>query len=171
MTALQFAFGFQDINSGGLCHIKDAEIVTQKVTLPISVSAEHRFTLPTEKALKQARAVVKINLIGQANQCDMSVQLETKPEFLKIDYSHDELIDLFTQYQTFFSQMGGFMSFLMPDVSGLRLFFGEVIPDPTELPTDLTVSGQQLVINKDWLLKGEDLPLGIAPYRITAVTQ
>ena len=97
--ALRFAFGFQHIAEKRLCHITSAQIVTQKQTLLLQVENHHRFTVPTDKILKMAKAQVVIELDDQANRCDMSVQLETLPSFLKTQYRHDELMLLFNQYQ------------------------------------------------------------------------
>ena len=85
--ALQFAFGFIRVGEGRLCGIEPAEIVTDKKNMPLDVSEEGRFTVPAEKALKLANALVRISLEERANVCDMSVQLETKSEYLKQYYS------------------------------------------------------------------------------------
>ena len=99
---LRFAFGFKHIAKGRLCNIESAKIVTQKQTQPLKVENGTRFTVPTDKVLKMAKAIVEIDLNDRANQCDMSVQLETLPEYLKTSYSHKELQTLLTQYQAFF---------------------------------------------------------------------
>ena len=88
--ALQFAFGFQRVGEGRLCEINNAKIVTDKQTLPLEVSEEYRFTVPSEKVLKMAEAFVEIDLAEAANLCDMSVQLETKTAYLKMRYSKEE---------------------------------------------------------------------------------
>ena len=67
--ALQFAFGFLRVGEGRLCEINNAEIVTDKQTMPLEVSDEYRFTVPTEKALKLAKS----NLTLQPNQILMQL--------------------------------------------------------------------------------------------------
>ena len=106
--ALQFAFGFVRVGEGRLCEVNGASIVTDKKTMPLEVSDEGRFTVPTEKALKLANALVRIDLNERANVCDMSVQLETKPEYLKQYYTKDDLTFLYGQYEAFFNEMGSF---------------------------------------------------------------
>lgn len=165
--SLQFAFGFKNIDTGNLCIIENARIVTQKVTIDVVVSAENRFLLPTEKALKQARAIVEIGLKNKANKCDMSVQLETKPEFLKTRYTQQELQDLFLEYEAFFDDMGGFLSFLMPGVTGLHFHFFDA--NQLDLPLGATQEGNHLFLSEQALEKNYEFP--IAPYRITAVTK
>ncbi len=96
--ALQFAFGFVRVGEGRLCEVNGASIVTDKKTMPLTVSEEERFTVPTEKALKLANALVRIDLNERANVCDMSVQLETKPEYLKQHYTKEDLTFLYAQY-------------------------------------------------------------------------
>ena len=123
--ALQFAFGFVRVGEGRLCKVNGASIVTDKKTMPLEVSDEGRFTVPTEKALKLANALVRIDLNERANVCDMSVQLETKPEYLKQYYTKDDLTFLYGQYEAFFNEMGSFLSFMMPSVKGLMIQFDD----------------------------------------------
>ena len=123
--ALQFAFGFVRVGEGRLCEVNGAAIVTDKKTMALTVSEEGRFTVPTEKALKLANALVRIDLGERANVCDMSVQLETKPEYLKQYYTKDDLTFLYGQYEAFFNEMGSFLSFMMPSVKGLMIQFDD----------------------------------------------
>ena len=123
--ALQFAFGFVRVGEGRLCEVNGASIVTDKKTMPLTVSEEGRFTVPTEKALKLANALVRIDLNERANVCDMSVQLETKPEYLKQHYTKEDLTFLYAQYEAFFNEMGSFLSFMMPSVKGLMIQFDD----------------------------------------------
>lgn len=165
--ALQFAFGFKKVQSTALCHIESAYIHTQKQNLDIQVTQEQRFTLPTDKVLKMARAEVVLALQEQPNQCDMSVQLETKPDWLKTRYQATELAKLFTQYETFFDDMGSFLAFLMPTVSGLTIHFS----DPqfsAELDHGLQVKQGKLTLSKEWLANNYGLTLPVIPLRITA---
>lgn len=172
--ALQFAFGFSHIQHKRLCKIESVNIVTQKQTIEIAVSDENRFMLPTEKALKQARAIVEVTLDDNSHQCDMSVQLETKPAFLKTQYSSKELSELFDQYAIFFDDMGGLFSFLMPDVSGLVLHFAEALPAETISLSDsslgMMVTEQKIALSPSWLALANALSLPQKPMRITAST-
>jgi hypothetical protein len=168
--ALRFAFGFMHIAEKRLCHIRSANITTQKQTLPLTVENNNRFTVPTDKILKLARAKVIIELEDQANQCDMSVQLETLPSFLRTQYSHDELLSLFDQYQAFFDEMGGFLSFMMPAAEGLLFHFDEDIQFSGELQTLVDEKGA-LTLNKLWLSQQKGLTLPYKPLRITAIVE
>ena len=169
-NALRFAFGFQHIADKRLCHISSAQITTQKQTLPLIVENYSRFTVPTDKILKMAKAKVIIELEDQANQCDMSVQLETLPSFLKIQYSHDELLLLFNQYQAFFSKMGGFLSFMMPSAEGLLLHFEEVVDFQQGLQALVDENGA-IALSKTWLQQKKSLELPNKPLRITAIVK
>ena len=167
--ALQFAFGFQNIHEPRLCKINAAKIVTQKQTIELDVSPEYRFTMPSEKALNLADATVAIELEDQANHCDMSVQLETRPDYLKQYYSNDDLMFIYEQYSAFFNQMGSFLSFMMPQVDGLMVHF-----DDAELDYDLRdaprVVNGLLILNTDWLTLKKPVVLPKVPLRITAKT-
>ena len=168
LNALQFAFGFKRVQQETLCHITKAEVVTQKVTLAVEVNAAQRFTLPNEKALKLANAEVLVDLIEPNNQCDMSVQLETKAEYLKTRYSAADLNVLNQQYKTFFDDMGSFLSFLMPSTGGLKLVFAE----PPRLNKELEgvlVKGNSIILSDAYLASMQnELVLAEKPLRITA---
>ena len=166
--ALQFAFGFVRVGEGRLCGINNAEIVTDKQTLPLEVSNEGRFTVPTEKALKLANALVRIDLKEAANVCDMSVQLETKAEYLKQYYSQEELSFLFEQYAAFFNEMGSFLSFLMPSVKGLMIQFDDKNLDFIT-PQGVQINNGVLQLEQQWIGEAKDLTLPHAPLRITAM--
>lgn len=168
--ALRFAFGFQHIAEQRLCHISSAQIMTQKQTIPLTVENNYRFTVPTDKILKIAKAMVVIDLDDQANQCDMSVQLETLPSFLKTQYSHDELILLFKQYQAFFDEMGGILSFMMPSAEGLLFHFKPEQQIPKSLQALVDKDGA-IPLSKKWLIQSKGLELPFKPLRITAIVK
>lgn len=167
---LQFGFGFQHIHEDRLCFIDTALISTQKQKMVLSVTAENRFTVPSDKVLKLAKAKILIEIKDPANVCDISVQLETKPEYLTTQYSHQELLELFTQYQTFFDDIGGFLSFMMPNATGLRFHFKENIKDLYKGKAVTSVTDKTLSIDKKWLTENQGLTFTTLPYRITAIT-
>lgn len=170
MADLQFAFGFVRVGEDRLCTINHAEIVTQKQTLPITVTAENRFSVPTDKILKMAEAQVVVDLDEPANVCDMSVQIETKPDALKQSYSHEELVQIEAQYKAFFDEMGGFMSFMMPDVIGLKFHFDDHTLNESIAP-NVSIEGGELSLSDDWMSQGLTLTLPEKPFRITAVVE
>lgn len=169
-NALRFAFGFWHIHQARLCHVSDAKIVTQKQQLPLVVENNGRFTVPLDKILKMARATVKIELADQANQCDMSVQLETLPSYLKADYSNSELLMLLAQYQTFFNDIGGFLSFMMPSVQGLTVQLETTNGLSNDLKALLNEQGD-LLLSNEWIKQGNTLKLSNKPLRITAIVE
>uniref|UniRef100_UPI003BAB1F60 DUF2987 domain-containing protein n=1 Tax=Ningiella ruwaisensis TaxID=2364274 RepID=UPI003BAB1F60 len=167
--ALQFAFGFVNIHSKALCQIESARISTDKKQIPLEVSEENRFTVPTERALRLADALVIIDIVEQSNHCDISVQLETKPEYLKANYSFEELAFLFEQYEAFFNEMGSFMSFMMPSVNGLMLQFRDETLS-TKLSNGYEIIQGNLKLDKAFFENGKPIRLPEAPLRVTAVT-
>ena len=166
-NALRFAFGFWHIVHKRLCQVTAAKIVTQKQQLPLVIESSGRFTVPLDKILKMAKATVNIDLVDQANQCDMSVQLETLPKYLKTQYNNDELLFLFSQYQSFFKDMGGFLSFMMPSVDGLNIMIEDEAELTDELKTMLKTDGA-LLLTQEWISQGHALSLPQNPLRITA---
>lgn len=166
--ALQFSFGFVRVGENRLCDITSAHIVTQKQTFELDVTDEERFTVPTDKALKMAEAVVRIDMVEPINVCDMSVQLETKPEHVKQSYTAEELSQLYQQYEAFFNEMGSFLSFMMPSVTGLLIQFEDLDLTVYEENQPRITNGM-LRLDKEWLEQGNDLQLPEKPLRITAI--
>ena len=166
--ALQFAFGFLRVGEGRLCDINTATIVTDKQNLPLEVSAENRFTVPADKVLKMAEAFVRIDLAERANVCDMSVQLETKPEFVKREYTAEELAMLLDNYRAFFNEMGSFLSFMMPTVEGLMIHFEDDELDSL-IKDAPAINNGMLLLDMEWLEKGQGITLPEMPLRVTAI--
>lgn len=166
--ALQFAFGFIRVGEGRLCEINGTSIVTDKKTMPLDVTDEGRFTVPGEKALKLANALVRIDLNERANVCDMSVQLETKPEYLRQYYKKEDLTFLYEQYEAFFNEMGSFLSFMMPSVKGLMIQFEDKNLDFVT-PQGVQINNGVLHLEKEWIEDAKGLTLPHAPLRVTAM--
>lgn len=167
-SALQFAFGFLRVGTSHLCKINQATIVTQKQDIPLTVTPEQRFLVPSEKALNLADASVVIDLDEAANLCDMSVQIETKAEYLKTEYSPEDLALIKQQYEAFFNEMGGFLSFMMPSVKGLTFRFSDDELDAM-LPGAPSINNGMLMLDDAWLEQGKPLKLPETPLRITAL--
>jgi hypothetical protein len=166
--ALQFAFGFKHVTSGKLCTINSARISTEKVQLPLTVSPEQRFTIQSEKALSLANAFVVIDFKEPSNQCDISVQLETKPAYLKTNYTFEEVKFIYEQYEAFFNEMGSFLSFMMPTVKGLTFQFSDKNLNQTSKTGELVKEGL-LILDDEWFERSKGLKLHTAPLRITAL--
>jgi hypothetical protein len=166
--ALQFAFGFKHVGSGELCTINKARISTQKIQIPLTVTPENRFTIQSEKALRLANAFVVIDFKEPSNQCDISVQLETKSEYLKTDYTFEEMQFIYQQYEAFFNEMGSFLSFMMPTVNGLMLQFSDKNLRETTKTGEIINEGT-LMLNNDWFARNKGLKLQTIPLRITAI--
>lgn len=169
-SALQFAFGFLRVGTSHLCKINQATIVTQKQDIPLTVTPEQRFLVPSEKALNLADASVVIDLDEAANLCDMSVQIETKAEYLKTEYSPEDLALIKQQYEAFFNEMGGFLSFMMPSVKGLTFRFSDDELDAI-LPGAPSINNGMLMLDDEWLEQGKPLTLPEIPLRITALAK
>lgn len=170
LNALQFAFGFKNVQSDKLCNINRAVIITDKKDIPVSVSPANRFTLPTERALRLADAIVLIDLQEAHNQCDMSVQLETKAEYLKMQYQQEELQMLFMQFDSFFDEMGSFLWFLMPDLESINLVF-ETTETTVILDDTLSIKNGILSLSQSQIEQLSTLTLPMKPIRISPVAR
>ncbi|GAB54996.1 hypothetical protein GPUN_0861 [Glaciecola punicea ACAM 611] len=168
-NALQFAFGFMNIRTKSLCQINSARISTEKQQIPIEITPEYRFTLPSERALRLADAVVILDLTEPSNICDISVQLETKPEHVKSSYTSQELDLLYDQFATFFDDIGGFMSFMMPEVDGLTIQFKDKNLTAA-LSNGMQIKDGKLILSSNELPILNNVILPSVPLRITAKT-
>jgi hypothetical protein len=166
---LQFAFGFINVNSNSLCNLTSAQIITDKKTIPLMITGERRFTVPSERALNLADAIVQIEFEEKANQCDMSVQLETKPDMLKQNYTQAELKEIESQYVAFFNEMGSFLSFLMPNVKGLIISFSDEKLSASVGEGEYIEQGV-LVLDDAAIDNVKALALPAVPLRITALS-
>lgn len=121
LQPLHFAFGFVNVQSKDLCQVQSVMINTDKMDIPVGVMANNRFVLPTEKALKLAKARLFIKLSEPENRCDLSVLLEAKPALFQDGVDAAELGMLMAAFQRFFDKMGSFLSFMMPSATGLQI--------------------------------------------------
>lgn len=137
LQSLQFAFGFINVRNKELCQPTNILVHTDKKDIPIDINANRRFVLPTEKALKMAKAEVHIQLIEPNNQCDLSVLLQVNPDLLTDGVTGDELQVFFDTFTAFFDKMGGFLSFMMPSPEGLHLKFANDSEEPLALGNNL----------------------------------
>lgn len=167
---LQFSFGFQHIHESRLCSINNAHIHTDKQNITVEVTGENRFILPTERALKLADALVVVDLKDQSNQCDLSVQLETKADYIKSIYSQQVLNKIYLQYSEFFDSMGGWMSWMMPKVESLRVYFDDTELNHKVADSELSIVNGVMNIGPQQLQQIDTLRLPVAPKRITPVT-
>ncbi|MGQ8363703.1 DUF2987 domain-containing protein [Glaciecola sp. 1036] len=166
---LQFAFGLRHIERQTMCEITEARISTDKKQIPINITSENRFTVPLERALNMVNAKVILQLNDAANKCDMSVQLETIPELVKNAYSQQELTELFNQYAIFFEDMGGFLSFMMPSVSGLVIHFDDL--NYEKLKSGHEIINGRLELSEQDIKDLVTIEFTETPLRITALTQ
>lgn len=157
LNKLAFAFGFQNVRTKELCQITSVEVQTPKKQFFVDIEG-NRFQLPTEKALKLAKAQVAINLQQQANQCDMSVQLAALLEKNKVHLEAEEMKELNQQFKAFFDEMGGFLSFLMPGTQGLVLKLQNA--DSSLSQQGLNVEGDIVQLSNDWISQNK-LPLTV----------
>lgn len=118
LTELRFSFGLIDAQIEP-CVIEQGIIITDKKKIPINIQDNNRFVLPTERALKLAKAMVNLELAHSTTDCNLSVLIEIEPVLLKESLTRDKLLRFYASFKQFFEDMGGMFSFLMPEPSGL----------------------------------------------------
>ena len=171
---LEFGFGFLHVSSKQLCHITNGFIHTQKSDIPIEIGEDNRFNLPTEKALKLAKAEVVLQLLEASNQCDMSVQIHSSQQVLNDHYTQQQLLSLRDQFSAFFDTMGSFLSFMMPSVNGVVLHLSNVEQSQKLLQRypELRMQHDKVILTSDWIdSHSADLELGVRPIKMTALIE
>lgn len=163
--ALQFAFGFKKHNSDEMCQLRKVLIHTPKKDMDVRVTAQNRFTLPKEKALKLAEATVKLDFDYAPSKCDMSVLLQANPEWLGEEITSDKLRYLNNQFKAFFDSMGGgLFSFLMPETKGIKLHLNsDYASQQLHLNNQqgITYQGELLFVADQWIKVNQQiLPVG-----------
>lgn len=171
LSNLEFAFGFANVHTKLLCDIHKATIVTDKKNIDVSVDAENRFTLPTEKALKLAHAQVHLELEQAPNQCDLSVLLQVKPALFESGVNLEKLKSYDESFIAFFDKMGGLFSFMMPKPKGIRLVTDEIADVPESMRQYLT-SEREMLLEHDVIGRlPSDVLSQVKVSRITAFMQ
>lgn len=118
------------------CKVIDGQIATEKSTVPLTITKDQRLFIPYDSELKSERALVNLNVEGDATSCAISMQVRAKNT--KQAYDKAELLQIQSEMNTLLSQMQGFpMRYFSSDIAGLNLEFdteavvtlnGKIIP-------------------------------------------
>ncbi len=168
-NGLTYSFGFMHINTQQLCQINEAELILKNQTIDLTIDSENRFEMPSTDDPDLANGKVSLDIKEPPAECEMSVRLETKAEYLKTKYSKEELINIKRQYISFFNEMGSFMSFGVPSVNGLMITFDNKdlyhdIKDIGKIQNGFIIIENQVLNDIDTIIFPE------IPARITALT-
>lgn len=125
------------------CKVIDGTITTEKESYPLTITQDQRIFLPYDVKLKSDRALVNLNVDGDANSCAIAMQVRAKTT--KMAYDRTELLQIQTEMDALLSQMQGFpMRYFASDIAGLNL----------EFDTDvvITLDGKQIPVKGTYRL-------------------
>ncbi|MBV7315701.1 DUF2987 domain-containing protein [Shewanella sp. NIFS-20-20] len=104
------------------CVLDKASIVTEKETFPVTFTKEQRLFLPYDQRLKQDRAMVKLDIEGDASQCGIAVQIRAKA--LSTNYDSQRLKQLYHEMDSLQAMLKGFpMRLFHEPLKGLQFTF------------------------------------------------
>ncbi|MCE9687367.1 DUF2987 domain-containing protein [Shewanella sp. AS16] len=116
------------------CRLLGGNIATESVQYPLTYTEDQRLFIPFDDALKTERALVKLDIEGDAKDCGIAVQLRTKQT--QTDYSQAELIQIRQEMDNLLDAMQGFpMRYFRAPITGLNFEFA------TEAPVTVTLDG------------------------------
>ena len=125
------------------CKVIDGTITTEKESYPLTITQDQRIFLPYDVKLKSDRALVNLNVDGDANSCAIAMQVRAKTT--KMAYDRTELLQIQTEMDALLNQMQGFpMRYFASDIAGLNL----------EFDTDvvITLDGKQIPVKGTYRL-------------------
>ncbi|ACA86692.1 DUF2987 domain-containing protein [Shewanella woodyi] len=104
------------------CHIESGTISTEKESFPLTITKDQRLFLPFDDKLKSDRALINLNIKGQAENCNISMQVRAKQT--KLNYAQSELLEIQAQMDALLDEMQGFpMRHFSSDIAGINFVF------------------------------------------------
>ena len=108
------------------CHLMDANISKGTTQYPLVFNEQQRLYFPFDRSLKSGRALVNLNVDGNANNCAIAMQISAKQP--RKDYQRQELIQMVEEINQLSSSLQGFpVRYFMADIDGLQFEFDEKI--------------------------------------------
>ncbi|ABZ76767.1 conserved hypothetical protein [Shewanella halifaxensis HAW-EB4] len=130
---VELAFSVSKANG---CKVNNGTITTEKDSFPLTITKDQRLFLPYDGQLKSDRALINLDVEGDAQSCAIAMQVRAKNT--KNAYNQAELKQIAQEMNALLSQLQGFpMRLFATDIAGLNLEFdgdatvnidGELIP-------------------------------------------
>lgn len=110
------------------CIIQSGSISTEQAHFPLTYTKQQRIFIPYDPQLKSDRALVNINVIGDASKCAIAMQVRAKEPLQR--YTQAELLSLITQMNTLLDGLQGFpMKYFRAPINGLTFEFVQIKPN------------------------------------------
>ena len=128
------------------CKVIDGTISTEKESFPLTKTKDQRIFLPYDAQLKSDRALINLNVDGDASTCAIAMQVRAKNT--KADYGQTELAQIQAEMDALLSQMQGFpMRYFASDIAGLNLEF--------DTKAVVNLNGKQIPVDGTYRLSRE----------------
>ncbi|MEZ9197800.1 DUF2987 domain-containing protein [Shewanella sp. 10N.286.54.B9] len=148
------------------CKVIDGSITTEKESYPLTITQDQRIFLPYDVKLKSDRALVNLNVDGDANSCAIAMQVRAKTT--KMAYDRTELLQIQTEMDALLNQMQGFpMRYFASDIAGLNLEFDTdvvITLDGKQIPVKGTYRLARNVIEQLQSIEFTQAPKVISPW-------
>ena len=136
------------------CLLQRASIITESQSSPLSYTKNQRLFLPYDEQLKQQRALVNLNINGDAADCGLAVQVRAKSP--KQRYEETELNQLKREMNDFLAAMKGFpMKLFHHEIRGLKF----QLHDNTKVKVEWQSGVDEYTITGQWSLSAEQMQL------------
>ena len=160
---VELAFSVSKANG---CRVKSGTISTEKDSFPLTITKDQRLFLPYDGQLKSDRALINLDVEGNAESCAIAMQVRAKNT--KQNYSQAELVQIADEMNALLSQMQGFpMRLFTSDIAGLNLEFAgdaTVTIDDKVIPVTGTYRIETSQLNKLTSLTTSIAPKVISPW-------
>ncbi|QDF67038.1 DUF2987 domain-containing protein [Shewanella sp. SNU WT4] len=104
------------------CVLTSAALVTPTEQFPVTFTGDQRLYLPFDPRLKQDRAVLTLQLAGDAAACGIAVQ--TREKSVSKEYSQARLTQVYAEMDSLQAQLKGFpMSWFHDPINGIQFSF------------------------------------------------
>ncbi|GIU35529.1 hypothetical protein TUM4644_36740 [Shewanella colwelliana] len=116
---IEIAFSVPKANG---CVVKSGSLTTEKESFPLTITDKQRIFLPFDDRLKSDRAVINLDMVGDASQCGIAMQIRAKQT--KQQYQQAEIVDIQNQMNALLSAMQGFpMRYFSDEITGVNFEF------------------------------------------------
>jgi hypothetical protein len=160
---VEVAFSVSKANG---CKLIDGSITTEKESFPLTFTPDQRIFLPYDGQLKSDRALINLNVEGDAKSCEIAMQVRSKNT--KKTYDRSELLQIETEMDDLLSMMQGFpMRYFASDIAGLNLEFGAeavITLDGKQIPVSGTYRLDRDVIESLNSIEFSQAPKVISPW-------
>ena len=110
------------------CTIVSGSITTEKEQFPLTYTKQQRLFIPYDPQLKSDRGLVNINVVGDAAQCGIAMQVRAKET--KQSFTQTELLALTNDMNKLLDGLQGFpMKYFRKPINGLTFEFAEIEAD------------------------------------------